>query len=521
MGFCRSGCTLPGAANILRRNLRRTRLQDRDLPIHREEPKEACRGNLSRRSLLKALSAAPLAALVPVLDAKGAARAVSVKKWQKPRLTLIPPSLITDKINLDMRGAVPNMSPRARDYTISIYLDKESPSTLLYTKKERIPAYSSVGIDYRHPTAGLSGRHSVILAVEGGGEKLKTEREFEVVKSNYRSTRTIGGAWVDIVHWSNAEARYYNAALRKLTSSDWRQQIRGMHGIGMNIAVVQEVFLNNEYYGKNNIAKTGYHGKAFYPSALFPGRAQIACHDPLEAILSEADRLQMSVFLGVGMYAWFDYSAVSLAWHKKVAVELWSRYGQHPSFYGWYVSEEVDGGLSIGLKGKAKEQYRREIVAFFKGFRKFCRAISPEKPVMLAPNTFGLRQAREVWPHVLEHVDIICPFGFGRMPHGDFTGSEAQAVWQTMCRQSGTHLWMDMESFVFQGRALVPAPIGAIKQELHRFTDFEEIICYEYSGIMNSPGASIKPGGPRTVVLYREYQQYLQSLGLNTIKQSG
>ena len=137
----------------------------------------------------------------------------------------------------------------------------------------------------------------------------------EVLHSGYRSTRTIGGAWVDILHWSNAEARYYNTTLRKLTSDDWCQQIRGMHGLGMDVVVIQEVFRNQAYYGKNTIATTGYHGLAFYPSALFPGRAHIACHDPLEAILSEADRLHMNVFLGVGMYAWFDFSAASLDWH--------------------------------------------------------------------------------------------------------------------------------------------------------------------------------------------------------------
>ena len=69
-----------------------------------------------------------------------------------------------------------------------------------------------------------------------------------------------------------------------------------------------------------------YPGKAFYPSELYPDRVPIMAHDPLEAILSEADKLGMSVMMGVGMFAWFDFSAESLEWHKQVAKELWNKF---------------------------------------------------------------------------------------------------------------------------------------------------------------------------------------------------
>jgi hypothetical protein len=199
---------------------------------------------------------------------------------------------------------------------------------------------------------------------------------------------------------------------------------------------------------------------------LFPGRAQIASHDPLEAILSEADRLHMKVFLGVGMYAWFDFSANSLDWHKKVAAELWHRYGHRPSLYGWYVSEETFGSLIPSQGEQAKDHYRREIITFVSEFRTFCRRLAPERPIMLAPNTFGLRKSQEAWPLVLKHLDIICPFGFGRMPSGDLTGQQAVETWQSMCDKTGAHLWMDLEAFAFKDRALIPRPMAGIAQDL-------------------------------------------------------
>ena len=71
----------------------------------------------------------------------------------------------------------------------------------------------------------------------------------------------------------------------------------------------------------------------------------IVAKDPVEAILDEADRLGMSVMLGVGMFAWFDFTEESLKWHENVAEELWNRYGHHDSFYAFYISEECAGNL--------------------------------------------------------------------------------------------------------------------------------------------------------------------------------
>ena len=259
---------------------------------------------------------------------------VSTFAWaqrQAARLELIPPSPVTNKIVLDIRGAIENNSDADRDYSLSLYLDREAPSSLLQKQKVRVHAHGNAGIYCRHSTEQWAGQHELILVATGTGGPVRAVRNLEVLASDIRSTRTIDGAWLGIAHWSDEEGRYWNSTIRKLTDADWREQIRGMHGLGMDTVVIQESFRNQEYYGRNNIPQSGYKGLAYYPSALFPGRAQVADHDAIEAILSEADQLRMNVFLGVGMYAWFDFSEDSLAWHKKVAEELWHRYGHHPS----------------------------------------------------------------------------------------------------------------------------------------------------------------------------------------------
>jgi hypothetical protein len=430
-----------------------------------------------------------------------------------PRLALIPPSPVTDKITIDIRGAAENPSDRRRTILLSLYLDRVSPSSLVRTQSRPVEAHASIGISYRRSTQGWAGNHHVILVSRCEGAETRVERELRVVQSSVRSTRTIDGAWAGIVHWSDEEAKYWNADIRKLTEDDWREQIRGMHAIGMDTVVIQEVFRNEEYYGKHNMPVAGYHGRAYYPSDLYTGRIAMTAHDPIEAILSEADRLNMNVFLGVGAYAWFDFSPGALEWSKKVAAELWRRYGHHPSFYGWYVSAEAYGSLVPDQGEVDKDHYRKQVIEFFRAFQLYCRSLAPEKPLMLAPNTHGLMKSKEVWPLVLKHLDIICPFGFHRMPEGDLTGEQAAELWQAMCDKAGTHLWMDMEAFLFEGKALVPRPIDGLLRDMQRFPNFEKILCYQYPGMFNAPGSHITPGGPATVVLFNDYRRYLQSTG--------
>ena len=118
-----------------------------------------------------------------------------------------------------------------------------------------------------------------------------------------------------------------------MTDQQWRELVQAMHAVDQNIMVITMMFNNHTQRGLHKIETEGYRGIAFYPSKLSPDRMPIASKDPLEAILSEADRLGMHVMPGVGCYAFFDFTPGSLRWHKQVADELWQRYGRHPSFF--------------------------------------------------------------------------------------------------------------------------------------------------------------------------------------------
>ncbi len=421
-------------------------------------------------------------------------------------LTLIPPSPVTDQIILDIRAGIWNKSDLSENVSISIYLDKKEPSKMLYEKSISLKPNSKVGVRFDWPTKGQAGRHTIILVVVKNDSTYETERTLQILESDVISTKAIGGAWIDFYHWSEIEGERFNQDLKKMTDKEWGKLVEDMHQLKMNTIVIQEVFRNQMIYDKHTIETDGYKGLSFYPSSLYPNRMHIGAKDPVNAILTAADQKGLNVFLGVGLYAWFDFTAGSLDWHKRIASELWNKYGHHPSFYGWYVSEEIEGGLG-------NPQQRKNIVSFFEEFKTYIYSLTPDKPIMLATNCHNLRGAEATYDLLLPNLDILCPFGFERMPKGDITGIEAAIKLDSLCKRSGTHLWMDMEIFNFTSNgALIPRPFSEIKDALNQFTDFEKIICYEYTGLLNSPKMSIKPGGKPTIKLFTDYKKYIKKV---------
>jgi hypothetical protein len=433
-------------------------------------------------------------------------------------LTLIPPTTITDKVDLDIRAGIKNLDSVPLTVEVVFYLNEEKKENTIYQTKTEVRPNSSAIIKFTMPTSNRVGENNILVFVKGKGFEEKSSKKITIISSDVRSTKTIGGAWISFYHWSETEGKMWNPIIKNLSDDQWKEMVSSMHNIGMDIIVVQESFRNQEYVGHHEIERDGYKGKAFYPSKLYSQRMPIGARDPLEAVLTRADSLGMSVFMGVGMYAWFDYTAGSLDWHKKVAKELWDKYGHHSSFYGFYVSEEGMGSLDCFEKDSSKHDIRRrEVLDFFKEFTPYCNKMAPGKPVMFAPNGWGVGRSKGAYPELLKNVDIICPFAFARMPEGDLSGKEAISLLQKYCDDSKAHLWLDLEAFLFNEKQgyLYPRHMSEIQSDLNQFDNFEKVICYQYPGVFNNPKMSVRVGEPSTVQLYLDYQNYLQAINHN------
>lgn len=353
----------------------------------------------------------------------------------------------------------------------------------------------------------VQGSCTFLMTAQDEDGRVERSLPYEILDGAVPSTTLLDGAFIDIVHWSEDEGRAYNDALRSMTDGQWEELIEDMHTVGMDGVILQGVFDNTQYVFRHAQGQDNYLGKAFYPSRLYPARCPTAASDPIEHILRKADELEMQVFLGVGNYAWFDFSPDSLIWHKRVAAELWEMYGHHRSFYGFYLPGEMMGGFYEEWPEHAHRW--TDVPAFCREFAAFIKELAPTKPIALAPNNIRFEENREKWLSVLQYIDILLPFAFAR----DLEHLNVRQI-QEICRQTGTHLWIDLEvfQFPFDSTGLIPKDGAALEQEIRIYDDVENIYGYEYVGHLNNPARSFRLGGEDTVALFRHYEAYRNSV---------
>ena len=215
---------------------------------------------------------------------------VSLQAENKVSLTLIPPGKITNKVDLDIRGGIVNESASQQTYQVALYWNKENKDALLYETVVTIPAGKAETVKVVIPTKDRVGKNKVIFKVANEGKAYRKTKDIEVIESDIRSIQQISGAWTGIYHWSEIEGKHWNQDIKKMTDDQWRELIRSMNKLEMNMVVIQEVFRNEEYVGKHTTNVDNYVGKAFYPSKLYPGRMELTAKDPIEAILTEANQ---------------------------------------------------------------------------------------------------------------------------------------------------------------------------------------------------------------------------------------
>lgn len=349
-------------------------------------------------------------------------------------------------------------------------------------------------------------RLRVEFYLENGRLNDTYEQAYEIVKTGVHSTRLIDGCWISIRHWSLTESRYFKDGLEHMSDADWKEHVYGMHKIGVTTVLIQNLFYSNYYVNQHNMTADTYDGEAFYDSKLYRRRPNMIESDPVEALFSAADECEMSVFAGVGMYAWFDFSPESLKWHKRVAAELFERYGHHKSFYGFYISEEIMGALYYGYAPVPDENYK-DIQNFFREFSAYIQTIAPTKPVALAPNNIDMHLYQEEWQGILENLDILIPFAFARSENNIPQIAE-------MCKNCGVHFWVDMEifKFPFEEGALIPKECDELVREIQQYDILEQIYGYQFTGLLNEPGHGGMLGGERTERLYAQYMDYQKQI---------
>src|SRR3954453_17557981 len=153
---------------------------------------------------------------------------------------------------------------------------------------------------------------------------------FQKTASAPDAIKPIRGSWFEFQHHATVEGVDWNPALAQFTAEQWDTKVKEMAEICIEYLVLMA---------------TAVYYRSFYETKIYP-KWKLACPDPLEAVLTAADKYKVKLFIGAGFFGnWqkSDFITDPVAGKKRLQSlgELVQRYGHHPSFYGWYWPDEA------------------------------------------------------------------------------------------------------------------------------------------------------------------------------------
>jgi hypothetical protein len=311
-----------------------------------------------------------------------------------------------------------------------------------------------------------------------------------------RGVKPISGSWFEIQHHATVEGVDWNPALARFTTAQWDDKIREIADAGLQYLVLMA---------------TAVYYRTFFDSKIYP-KWNLTCADPIEAVLTAADKYKVKFFIGSGFYGdWTSDDTITdpIASKQRLQAmeELVARYGHHESFYGWYWPDEAC----------INPHYAPEFISYVNSLSHQARQLKPRAPIMIAPYGTRIAIPDEVYVRQLDAMDVDI------VAYQDEVGVRKSKVTETSAfyeglrkahdRSQKAKIWADVELFEFQGEtyksALMPANFDRVLRQLEAVSPWvDEILVYQYLGLMNKPGSSAFAGSPASARLYTDYQHW-------------
>lgn len=315
--------------------------------------------------------------------------------------------------------------------------------------------------------------------------------------------KPITGTWFEFHHHNLPEGVYWNPTCRRFTDAQWETKIAEMASIGLKYIVLMASAM---VYPDSR--------EAYFQTDIYP-RAEMCATNPMEAMFRAADRHNMKIFVGTGFYGfWQDtynnmISPEVTARAFRAMEQLYVQYGHHPSFYGWYLPDEL--GIC--------PYYPDEFIRYTNAYAKHGKSFSPDLKVLIAPYGTNMLKADDAFVKQLEQLDcdiIAYQDEIGVRKSKPFeTPSYYEALRKAHDKAARAALWADMEIFEFEGEvyksALIPAKMERIERQIRSIAPYvDEILMYQYLGMFNKPDTDAFCGHPGSTRLYNEYNEWLK-----------
>jgi hypothetical protein len=421
-------------------------------------------------------------------------------------MTVVPPGPVSDRVELEVRVAVRNHSSEPARFDVVVVVESaDGKSRPLLETPLDVAANAQQLSTARFASGEFAGKHRVHCQVTtGNGFQVRRDWPMDVIASETRALPFLQIGWLDPGAVLTA-ANEPGSKRRKMTERDLRNAIDRYDDIGISGLIIT--------YPEDIYAGGGF----YYPSQVFAEYSMRPAFDVVGTILSQASTNGQHVFVGLGrgpdlLLTWTGFDdrgriQAALAHSKKVATELWSLYGNEPSFYGWYLTHEAND------IEKASRAYYNPMVDFLRTF-------AADKPVLVSPAGTPILS-----PDILakSKVDIFAyqdAVGAGYVPF-EYTFDPQQRIkaldevfasYAQAHRPSGKHLWANVEIWQMDGPTYglsYPPQFERVRKQMQLAERHVDVLtAYQLIGFMDPPGETVAIGGQRAIDLFEAYQDY-------------
>jgi hypothetical protein len=313
-------------------------------------------------------------------------------------------------------------------------------------------------------------------------------------------SKPIDGSWISIL-WDDKRHFYWNDACAKFTAAQWDYAVKEVAEIGMQYLVLL------------GIAKGG---KAFYDTPLLPKAKELVCKNPIEALLSAADKYGVKFFLSCDWYgSWHGPDTLNqpeaVRPRLQMMGEIADQYGHHKSFYGWYWANEA----------YLTPYFVPEFVEYINTCSGEAHQLMPQAKTLTAPYHTYKAVCDDRFIGQLERLDVDIIAYQDEVGCLRMTPEQSAIAFATLRlahdKVPQRALWADVETFAWEGKPdsqespLIPAPFARIEEQLEAVGPYvDKVLIYQYQGIMNKPGSEAPAGHPDSNKLYLEYIRWLK-----------
>ena len=318
--------------------------------------------------------------------------------------------------------------------------------------------------------------------------------------------KPINGTWLEIHHHGLPEGKYFNPMIHEFSDKQWKAKVKEIASLKMKYIVLM------------GIAYTDYEiQESYFPSTIYPKSKRIRAKEPIKAILQEAEKQGMKVFLSVGFYGpWpqpYENMVSEEVYQKatKAMKELYDLYGHYESFYGWYYPDETE----------IEPYFHPEFIQYVNRYSAFVKTLNPNLKTLIAP--YGTRkvQTDDYFVQQLKELDVDFVAYQDEVGVKKATPEQTKEFYKNLKKAhdqaNRSKLWADVETFTFEGEvyksALLPTPIKRLEAQLESVSPYvDEILVFEYQGMMNQPQTIAFCGHPDSIQYYKDFKKLLKKI---------